>query len=90
MRLSGGRVSPVLGVIPIHKLKSACKTPTVILNSSLSLSGIGACVKDVAATGYSAFYKGFIPAFTRLGPQTILTFVFFEQFRMRFGRDVAE
>ena len=32
-----------------------------------------------------AFYKGYIPAFVRLGPQTILTFIFFEQLRMNFG-----
>jgi dicarboxylate transporter 10 len=35
--------------------------------------------------GPLAFYKGYIPAFVRLGPQTILTFVFFEQLRMNFG-----
>ena len=29
--------------------------------------------------------QGYIPAFVRLGPQTILTFVFFEQLRMNFG-----
>ena len=28
-----------------------------------------------------ALYKGTIPSFTRLGPQTILTFVFLEQLR---------
>ena len=30
-------------------------------------------------------FQGYIPAFVRLGPQTILTFVFFEQLRMNFG-----
>jgi len=35
--------------------------------------------------GPMAFYKGYIPAFVRLGPQTILTFIFFEQLRMNFG-----
>ena len=34
------------------------------------------------------FLQGFIPAFVRLGPQTVLTFLFFEQIRLRFGRDV--
>lgn len=52
--------------------------------------GIGACVKDIASNGLTAFYKGFIPAFTRLGPQTVLTFVFFEQLRLKFGRDVPK
>ncbi|KAF6024535.1 hypothetical protein EB796_017155 [Bugula neritina] len=51
-------------------------------------SGILACAKDIASTGLTSFYKGFIPAFTRLGPQTVLTFMFFEQFRLRFGHTV--
>jgi len=42
-------------------------------------------VKFTAKGGPLAFYKGYIPAFARLGPQTILTFVFFEQLRMNFG-----
>jgi len=43
-------------------------------------------IKYTAASGGPlAFYKGYIPAFVRLGPQTILTFIFFEQLRMNFG-----
>jgi len=30
-------------------------------------------------------FQGFIPAFIRLGPHTILTFVFLEQLRKNFG-----
>lgn len=32
-----------------------------------------------------AFFKGYIPAFTRLAPHTVLTFVFLEQLRINFG-----
>jgi len=42
-------------------------------------------IKYTGKNGPMAFYKGYVPAFVRLGPQTILTFVFFEQLRMRFG-----
>lgn len=42
-------------------------------------------VKFTARNGPMAFYKGYVPAFARLGPQTILTFVFFEQLRINFG-----
>jgi len=42
-------------------------------------------IRYTGRTGPMAFYKGYIPAFVRLGPQTILTFVFFEQLRMNFG-----
>jgi len=42
-------------------------------------------IRFTGRNGPMAFYKGYIPAFVRLGPQTILTFVFFEQLRMNFG-----
>jgi dicarboxylate transporter 10 len=51
-------------------------------------SNILACAKDVASAGPMGFFKGFIPAFVRLGPHTILTFIFFEQLRLRFGDTV--
>lgn len=31
--------------------------------------------------GPSAFFKGFLPSYTRLGPHSVLTFVFLEQFK---------
>lgn len=53
-------------------------------------SGLMGCAKDIALTGPMGFFKGFIPAFVRLGPQTILTFIFFEQLRLNFGYLVEE
>ncbi|XP_076644091.1 dicarboxylate carrier 1 [Halictus rubicundus] len=38
-----------------------------------------------AKHGPLAFFKGYVPAFIRLAPQTILTFVFLEQLRSNFG-----
>ncbi|XP_017882218.2 mitochondrial dicarboxylate carrier isoform X1 [Ceratina calcarata] len=38
-----------------------------------------------AKLGPLAFFKGYVPAFVRLAPQTILTFVFLEQLRSNFG-----
>ncbi|XP_065340233.1 mitochondrial dicarboxylate carrier isoform X1 [Cloeon dipterum] len=35
--------------------------------------------------GPLGFFKGYVPAFVRLGPHTILTFVFLEQLRKNFG-----
>ncbi|EDQ88326.1 uncharacterized protein MONBRDRAFT_32866 [Monosiga brevicollis MX1] len=43
----------------------------------------------VKAEGVLALYKGTLPAFARLGPQTILTFVFLEQLR-KFYRQVTK
>lgn len=43
-------------------------------------------IKGVALEGgIFGFFKGYVPSFIRLGPQTILTFVFMEQIRLRFG-----
>lgn len=41
-----------------------------------------------AKLGPLGFFKGYVPAFFRLGPQTILTFIFFEQLRLNFGVEV--
>lgn len=38
-----------------------------------------------AKLGPLAFFKGYVPAFIRLAPQTVLTFVFLEQLRNHFG-----
>lgn len=42
-------------------------------------------IKNTAKESPLAFFKGYIPAFVRLAPHTILTFVFLEQIRMNFG-----
>jgi dicarboxylate transporter 10 len=38
-----------------------------------------------AKLGPSGFFKGFVPAFVRLGPHTVLLFLFLEQLRLNFG-----
>ncbi|CAH1645513.1 unnamed protein product [Spodoptera littoralis] len=47
--------------------------------------GIFDVVFKTAKEGPLAFFKGYIPAFVRLAPHTILTFVFLEQLRMNYG-----
>ncbi|MCP9258050.1 Mitochondrial dicarboxylate carrier [Dirofilaria immitis] len=48
-------------------------------------SGILSCFLYTAKLGPAGFFKGFIPAWVRLAPQTILTFIFLEQLRLNFG-----
>lgn len=43
------------------------------------------CFVITAKQGPKEFFKGFVPAFVRLTPHTILTFIFFEQLRQRIG-----
>lgn len=47
------------------------------------------CVVETGKLGPAAFFKGFVPAFVRLGPQTILIWVFKEQLRIRFGSEAS-
>lgn len=48
-------------------------------------SGLLNCGMDIAVTGPLGFFKGLVPAFVRLAPHTILTFVFLEQLKANFG-----
>ncbi|KAH7942706.1 hypothetical protein HPB52_000197 [Rhipicephalus sanguineus] len=43
------------------------------------------CALETKKLGVMAFFKGYIPAFVRLGPHTILTWIFLEQMRLNFG-----
>ncbi|KAL6723920.1 hypothetical protein ANCDUO_09831 [Ancylostoma duodenale] len=47
--------------------------------------GIFDCFVYTAKLGPAGFFKGFVPAWVRLAPHTVLTFIFFEQLRMNFG-----
>lgn len=48
-------------------------------------SGIGEAILSIAKQGPMAFYRGFVPALIRVSPNTIITFILYEQARMRFG-----
>lgn len=53
-------------------------------------SSLWAIVVHTAKQGPLGFYKGYVPAFVRLAPQTILTFIFLEQLRMNLGFSLPE
>ncbi|KAI9088499.1 mitochondrial carrier domain-containing protein [Phlyctochytrium arcticum] len=50
-------------------------------HGALYKSGLDCLVKTVRTEGVPALYKGFTAHYLRLGPHTILTFVFLEQLR---------
>lgn len=59
---------------------------TRAMNAKASESkGIKALIINTAKEGPMSFFKGYVPAFVRLAPHTILTFVFLEQLRLNFG-----
>lgn len=45
------------------------------------MSAIQIMKQMLKAEGITSFFKGWTPAFIRLGPQTIITFVVLEQFK---------
>jgi len=49
--------------------------------------GVIHCIAVTFKQGPLSFFKGFTPAFVRLGPQTILTWLFKEQLRLNFGTE---
>uniref|UniRef100_A0A1B0D1L7 Uncharacterized protein n=1 Tax=Phlebotomus papatasi TaxID=29031 RepID=A0A1B0D1L7_PHLPP len=49
--------------------------------------GLWDIFKYTAKLGPLGFFKGYIPAFVRLGPHTILTFLLLEQLRLNFGME---
>lgn len=51
--------------------------------------GLWHIVKYTARLGPLGFFKGYIPAFVRLGPHTIITFMLLEQLRLNFGKVVT-
>jgi dicarboxylate transporter 10 len=60
---------------------------TRVMNSSKSSSGpqykgtIDGLFRIAQSEGFIALFKGWVPSFTRLGPHTILTFVFLEKLK---------
>lgn len=42
-------------------------------------------IANTAKSGPCGFFRGYMPAFIRLGPHTVLMFVFLEQLRLHFG-----
>ena len=57
------------------------KTRVMAAQPGTYASALACAVTTLKTEGPLAFFKGTVPAFTRLGPQTILTFVFLEQLR---------
>lgn len=60
---------------------------TRLMNSEKNqYRSVAHCITDLyKESGVIGFFKGYVPAFVRLAPHTILTFVFLEQLRMNFG-----
>ncbi|XP_072414906.1 mitochondrial dicarboxylate carrier isoform X2 [Chiloscyllium punctatum] len=58
---------------------------TRLMNSKGEYRGLWHCIIETSRLGPLGFYKGLVPAGIRLVPHTVLTFIFLEQLRNRFG-----
>jgi len=57
-----------------------------VMNSTGKYAGMADCFsKTVAGEGVASLWKGFIPAWARVGPRVVIAFVTMEQLRARFG-----
>lgn len=56
-----------------------------MMNAANNQSVANCVVELYKESGLMGFFKGYVPAFIRLAPHTILTFVFLEQLRLNFG-----
>lgn len=75
----GAAVTATMITMPIDVLKTR-----LMSSKPGQYSGIFECAKDIMKNGPSGFFKGFTPAFVRMGPQTVLLFVFLEQLKKHF------
>ena len=81
--LTAGAIATTL-TQPLDVLK------TRVMNSTPGqYSGLWDVARHTAKLGPLGFFKGYVPAFLRLGPQTIITFLLLEQLRLNFGVKVA-
>ena len=70
--------------LPLDVLK------TKMMNARLGeFNGLADCFYQTLKIGPTTFFRGFSPAFMRLAPQTILTFLFLEQLKNSFGQIVV-
>ncbi|KAH8254480.1 hypothetical protein KR032_010361, partial [Drosophila birchii] len=78
--------STIAGCIAVTLMQPIDVIKTTYMNAKPGeFSGIGGVALSIAQQGPLAFYRGFIPALIRVSPNTIITFILYEQARLRFG-----
>eukprot|EP00658_Telonema_sp_P-2_P042700 TRINITY_DN30695_c0_g1_i1.p1 TRINITY_DN30695_c0_g1~~TRINITY_DN30695_c0_g1_i1.p1 ORF type:complete len:287 (-),score=60.77 TRINITY_DN30695_c0_g1_i1:283-1143(-) len=85
--------------LPLHSATAVCSgfiaawvanpfdvVKSRVMNGAGEYKGMVDCfVKTVQAEGIGSLWKGFIPAWGRVGPRVVICFVTMEQLRIRFG-----
>lgn len=77
--LSAGAIATVLTQpLDVIKTRSMNAAPG-------EFNGLVSIIAHTAKLGPMGFFRGFIPAFIRIGPHTVITFILLEQLRLNFG-----
>lgn len=71
--------------LPVDIIKTRIQTMRVINGVPEYLGPLDCVRKTTASEGLLSLWKGFSPYFSRLAPHSVLTFLFFEQFRLWFA-----
>jgi len=79
--------SMVAGLVGVTACSPADVVKTRTMNAAQGqYNGMLDCAMQVARRdGARGFFKGWLPAYTRFGPQTVITFLVLEQLTLRFG-----
>ncbi|KAH8257853.1 hypothetical protein KR038_002133 [Drosophila bunnanda] len=78
--------STIAGCIAVSLMQPLDVIKTTYMNAKPGeFAGIGATALSIAQQGPLAFYRGFVPALIRVSPNTIITFMLYEQARLHFG-----
>lgn len=71
-----------LASMPVDIAKTRIQTMQTINGVPEYKGAIDVLTKLIRREGFFSLWKGFTPYYARLGPHTVLTFIFLEQFRM--------
>ncbi|NWX03954.1 M2OM protein, partial [Caloenas nicobarica] len=72
--------------MPVDIVKTRIQNMRTIDGKPEYRNGLEVLVRVVRLEGLPALWKGFTPYYARLGPHTVLTFIFLEQLNRAYGR----
>eukprot|EP00045_Choanoeca_perplexa_P003335 m.29937 g.29937 ORF g.29937 m.29937 type:complete len:302 (+) comp11989_c1_seq3:170-1075(+) len=75
-----------LASMPVDIVKTRIQNMKVVNGVPEYKNGLDVLTKIVAKEGFFSLWKGFVPYYSRLGPHTVLTFIFLEQLNQAYQR----
>eukprot|EP00730_Choanoeca_flexa_P014078 TRINITY_DN6020_c0_g1_i2.p1 TRINITY_DN6020_c0_g1~~TRINITY_DN6020_c0_g1_i2.p1 ORF type:complete len:299 (+),score=62.48 TRINITY_DN6020_c0_g1_i2:197-1093(+) len=79
-----------LASMPVDIVKTRIQNMKVVNGVPEYKGGIDVLTKIITKEGFFSLWKGFVPYYSRLGPHTVLTFIFLEQLNTAYHRFKGE